>query len=380
MIKNVLIVSTRFYPDVGGLERVVHVLAVYLKKMDYNVRVYCTGNLTEQVSIDSVDVFRRKKLFTFSGNDFSPNILSDLWKLLSWADIVIANEPNPISTSFLSLLNAFFKKPLLVIYHSDIVRSGIFSFLKLLYMKTFQALLFHQARRIFTTSKRYQTISDALKPFMQKLDVYTPPIDQDKLKRPCEREIKDFLVAKGWQGKKIILFVGRLIYYKGLDILIDAYSVVCRKEKDSILVLVGTGSLEQQLRDMVRSTGLSDRVFFEGFVEDSLLPFYYSCAYCFVLPSKYRSEAYGLVLVEAMSYGLPCITTDISGTSEVVGSAGLVVPAGESKPLSDAILTLLSDKQLREKLSEQSFSRSKLFYADRVVTEFANKFNTILQN
>jgi len=139
-----------------------------------------------------------------------------------------------------------------------------------------------------------------------------------------------------------LLFVGRLRYYKGLDTLLRALSLL----PDVQLFIVGDGPMREKWERLTDVLGLQDRVTFTGEVPGEHLPGYYRAAGIFVLPASARAEAFGTVLLEAMASGLPCITTEVgSGTSWVVqdGITGLVIPPRDTQALADAIRALLDD-------------------------------------
>ena len=147
-----------------------------------------------------------------------------------------------------------------------------------------------------------------------------------------------------------LLFVGVLRYYKGLQYLLEAMPAIPAR-----LMIVGDGPMGPDLRAQAQSLGLGDHVVFAGRVSDAELPGYYHAADIFILPASERSEAYGLVQVEAMASGLPVVCTELhTGTTFVNrhGESGLVVPPKDPAALASAIVTLLEDRALRQRLAE----------------------------
>ena len=150
-----------------------------------------------------------------------------------------------------------------------------------------------------------------------------------------------------------MLAVGRLIYYKGFEYLVRAMNGV-----DGHLVVIGQGPLAGELRALADSTGVGDRVTLLGEVA-SVVP-YYHAADVFVLPSIARSEAFGLVQLEAMAAGTPVVNTDLdSGVPYVSpdGVTGLTVPPRDADSLARAINRLLDDRQLARALGERGQMR-----------------------
>ena len=155
--------------------------------------------------------------------------------------------------------------------------------------------------------------------------------------------------------EKIVLFVGRLSYYNGVEYLIEAMQSVNAK-----LLIDGDGKSREKLENMTVSLGLEERVKFLGKVSNELLKYCYQICDVFVLPSVEPTEAFGLVQLEAMAYGKPVINTLLPTGVPFVsidGKTGLTVVPKNSKALADAINKLLSDDELRKKFGIQARNR-----------------------
>ena len=168
------------------------------------------------------------------------------------------------------------------------------------------------------------------------------------------------------RNKKVILYVGRLIKRKGVDYLIKAFSKV--KDKEAVLVLVGGGdfyklgakSEEAKLKELVKKLNLEDQVIFTGELSHQKTKEYYKSADIFVCPSITMDvgEAWGHVVEEAMSFGLPVITTDAVGAAYDLieeGKNGFIVPEKDSENLEIKLEILLKDRVLRENMGKESF-------------------------
>jgi glycosyltransferase involved in cell wall biosynthesis len=168
--------------------------------------------------------------------------------------------------------------------------------------------------------------------------------------------------------RPIVLFVGRLIYYKGAEVLVRAMSDV-----DADLVMIGRGPLESELRTLTAELGVADRVTWLPPVDDAELVAWYHAADVFCLPSVARSEAFGLVQLEAHASGTPVVSTRLSTGVPFVnvdGVTGLTVAVGDVEELADALRRLVTDPDLRARLGDQARQRALAdFTTERMVRD-----------
>ena len=158
------------------------------------------------------------------------------------------------------------------------------------------------------------------------------------------------------------LFVGRLVYYKGCDVLIRAMS----KVKYGHLDIVGEGPLKTELTELSEKLGLTDRVSFLGEVADSVLDECFRKCDVFVLPSVEKSEAFGIVQMEAMAYGKPVINTNLKSGVPYVSLhriTGLTVEAKNSSELADAMNWLALHPEVREVYGKAGYERIKEYFS-----------------
>jgi glycosyltransferase involved in cell wall biosynthesis len=149
-----------------------------------------------------------------------------------------------------------------------------------------------------------------------------------------------------------------LVPYKGFNVLIQAAQQL---PKDSVVVIVGGGPLQQELQQAIKSAGVRDRVVLAGRLSDAALHALFERAILYCLPSTYRAEAFGVVLLEAMAYGLPIVASDIPGSGvpwvNQHGLSGLNVPVEDAKALADACNQILTSEVLRRKFSQGARQR-----------------------
>jgi rhamnosyl/mannosyltransferase len=193
------------------------------------------------------------------------------------------------------------------------------------------------------------------------------PVDRFRYLTEGQRAIRDRLKAS-IPGPRV-LFVGRFVYYKGVDVLIDAVS-----QAGGTLMLVGDGPLEPELRQRAIALGIQDRVRFVGRVSDEDLPAYYQAADMLALPSVAKTEAFGVVQVEAMAAGVPVVSTNLQTGVPWVnqdGVSGLVVAPGDAGQLAAALGRLAADADLRARLGRAAAARAAdLFTRERMVATF----------
>jgi glycosyltransferase involved in cell wall biosynthesis len=154
----------------------------------------------------------------------------------------------------------------------------------------------------------------------------------------------------GAAERQVVLFVGRLIPRKGLIYLVEAAKQVMKERRDALFVLVGNGPLRNSLEADVAAAGLAGNFLFLGDVSEKTLTELYHCCTVFALPSI--QEGQGIVLLEAQASGKPVVAFNVSGVAEAVrnGETGLLVKTADSVAMAEALLKLLADRALREKM------------------------------
>jgi glycosyltransferase involved in cell wall biosynthesis len=147
-----------------------------------------------------------------------------------------------------------------------------------------------------------------------------------------------------------VLFVGSLIPRKGLPFLVEAAKKIVKERRETKFLIVGEGPMKNQLVNSLKTTNIADNFMFLGNLKDDKLSAIYNCADILALPSI--QEGQGIVLLEAQACSKPIVAFDIGGVNEAVrnGEAGLLVKLGSTGEFADALLKLISDKSLQEKM------------------------------
>ncbi|MBD3262133.1 MAG: glycosyltransferase [Candidatus Altiarchaeales archaeon] len=359
------IVSKHFLPYQGGIEYRILEVARWMTKKNVDITVYTTHeeNTKDEEEIEGIKVKRSRALFSFSSASFAPKTLKNL--LDGDFDLAEVHAPDPASMIYTYIACRIKGKPYIVMYHADILRSGFLTqVLRRLYLPL-QKLILGSAKKILVTTKAYAKDSESLKGFEEKL--IESPSFVDTTRFNPEIDPKEITLKHGLEDKKTVLFVGRLVAYKGLDVLLEAHKKVVSELECVKLIIVGEGPLKEELRVKSENSGLGDSVIFTGKIRDGDLPKYYAACDVFALPSVTRQEAFGLVLVEAMACGKPCITSDFSGMPHVLGESGITITPKDPDKLRYALLNLLCDEEQRHKLGGEARMRAEKYFSVEAV-------------
>jgi glycosyltransferase involved in cell wall biosynthesis len=355
---KVLHVYKQYYPVMGGIENHIRLLAAGQRERGIEVEVLVAGDgpRSRLEHIDGIKVVKAGTLLSAASTPLSPAIA--LYLQHSDADLIHLHFPYPIGES--AFLLAGRERPMVLTYHSDIVRQK--SLLRL-YRPVLRRVL-ARANRIIATSPQYVRSSEFLPDYEDKVRVVPLGIDVERYES-INHPVVDAVHER--YGTPMVLFVGRLRYYKGLEFLIRAM-----RDVEANLVIVGTGPEERNLRDLTDQLNLSEKVCFSGEVSDEEVAAYYQACDLFVLPSCLPSEAFGVVQLEAMACGKPVVCTELgTGTSyvNVDGETGLVVPPCDSDALAHAIKLILSDKEASHSFGENALRRVKEKFGKDVMVE-----------
>ncbi|MEV6740704.1 glycosyltransferase family 4 protein [Streptomyces sp. NPDC051104] len=164
----------------------------------------------------------------------------------------------------------------------------------------------------------------------------------------------------GLTDRPVVVCVSRLVPRKGQDTLIRALPRILAKEPETVLLIVGGGPYERDLRRLAQETGVADAVHFTGAVPWSQLAAHYGAGDVFAMPCRTRRggldvEGLGIVYLEASATGLPVVAGDSGGAPDAVldGETGWVVRGGSEEETADRIITLLGDPELRRRMGER---------------------------
>lgn len=362
---RVLHVGKYYPPYHGGMETHLHALCGAIRdEVDVEVLVANDGPRTVRELVDDVPVTRLGTVATLASTPFTPGLVDEINR--SRADIVHLHFPHP--TGVLAWLASRHPGKLVVTYHSDVVRQRVLGAL-------FTPILHRalgQAAAIVCTSPQYVESSPVLQRHVDRCRVLPFGVPSGTLERPDPRAVAEI---RARFGDRIVLSVGRMVGYKGYEYLIRAM-----REVDGRLLVVGNGPLRPELEREIAAAGVGDRVALLGSVPD-MAPYLHACD-VFALASVQRSEAFGIVQVEAMASGKPVVNTALdSGVPYVSrhGETGLTVPPRDPAALAGAINRLLGDAALRQRLGGAGRRRAAaLFSVDAMRTATLDLYDELL--
>jgi rhamnosyl/mannosyltransferase len=355
----------KFYPPhMGGIETHLQQLARELHtELDLQVVVANDGRRTVAEIVDGVPVVRVANPLTLFSTPLCPALVSQI--RASNADLVHIHLPNPAAV--LAYLASGHRGRVVFTYHSDTVRQKVLGSL-------FEPLLHAALRRssaIIATSPNYLETSPVLAAYRDRCHVIPYGIDIAEFQH-CDPATAAKI--RHQLGDRLIITVGRLVYYKGFEYLIRAMADVQGK-----LLIIGDGPLRDELQSLASDLGVTEKVIFAGEVQNSETIPYYHAADVFALASVARSEAFGIVQIEAMAAGLPVVNTKLDSGVPFVSldqQTGVTVPPANHRALAGALNRLLDDPDLRKTLGQaaqlraQTEFRSKIM-ASRIVSLYA---------
>jgi glycosyltransferase involved in cell wall biosynthesis len=348
-----------FYPPTtGGIEQHMRLLCAGLaRRLDVSVLVPSRSWRRIEERIEGVRVIRVPEFGRYLSAPFCPSMPAELGRLAP--DMVHLHFPNP--TGDVAYLVSGCRAPVVVTYHADIVRHPL---LVRCYRPVFDVLA-RRIQRIIVASHDYLESSAFLSRHRGTCAVIPYGVDLDAFALRAGEVDDAQRVRQRHGGERLVLFVGALRQYKGLDVLVRAMQKV-----DGHLIIVGRGPW-RGLEAIACELGLERRVTFLGEVSDVERRLLLHACDVFALPSTDRREAFGIVQLEAMACGKPIVSTDLpTGVRSVNqhGRTGWLVPPGDAAALARALSLLLEDEDLRAALGKAGRERvEREFTADQMI-------------
>jgi len=367
-------INKLFFPWIGGIETVVRQLVQGLvKSKEFEVTVLAgneeSGLKSNVYEWQGAKVYKAGSLGIKFSTPLSPMYPFVLRRLIKENDVFHFHVPNPLGevSFFFSKIPAH--KKVVVTVHADVQQTR-WKFFAPVYNFFFKRLL-KRADVITTMGPQNIDSFKSLEPFKHKCVVVPLAFDDTHDVEVNEQDKQNFIEKHKLDiNKPIIIFVGRLSYYKGIDYLLNA---VAKLEKVQLLI-AGDGQLKESIVKQINELQLYSRVRMLGFVQGKELATAYLVSSLFVLPSTTESETFGIVQAEAMKFGLPIINTALPTAVVSVSLhnvTGLTVGPSDTTALKNAIENIISNKELQRTFAQNSLERSKLFTPEKMVANYS---------
>ena len=357
-------VSPFFPPHAGGVESHVRGLAREFAREGHEVTVVTSRyrrDLPREEDREGYRVLRTRTL----GVAFNTPVDTGAERLLRSldADIFHVHYPPPLTAYYAARAFEHRSVPACLTYHCDLYLAGLSGrLLGGLYERVFLPRTLRRFDQIIVHTRSYGVTSAALRgrdltfiPSVVDLDRFRPGLDASDLRRDLQLE-----------GKRVIAFTGRLVPHKGVDVILEALTLL---PKDVVLLVLGAGPRLPSLVGQARRLRILDRVKFCPAVSDEDLARFLALADVFVFPSQNRLEGFGLVVAEAMAVGLPVVIADMPGVREVIepGKEGLLVEPLLASDLAAKVASLLDDPLLRQRMGAAGRAKAEARYAPPIV-------------
>jgi rhamnosyl/mannosyltransferase len=357
---RILQLAKYYWPRSGGMERVVQTLAEGAAALGHEVEVVAVqqtlGPRRDKAGRRRASVTRTFSFGALGSQEIAPGYLAAAFKR---ADIVHVHHPHVLAD--IATLLSTWRTPVVVTHHADSRRS--------IYRPPVHLVL-RRARAIVVPSRAHLALSTELTGFESKVEVIPFGIDERRWM---------FVPPPPPDAAPRAIFIGRLLPYKGVDVLLRALERV----PDLKLDIVGTGPERPRLRTLAQALAVSDRVRGWGEYPDDDLPRRMADADFLVLPSVTVQEMFGLVVLEAMAAGRPVITTALPSAVREVnvpGTTGLEVPLRDVGALANALDTLAHDRALCWRLGQAGQRRvAEHFTREMMAERYVQLYDRILK-
>ena len=344
-MKKIRILQTpvRFYPYTGGVEKYALNLSQELIKRGHSVKVVCAdepkSDLTE---IDGINVQRLNYIGKISNTNITLGLFFALLK--ENFDIIHTHFPSPWSADISMIISFLKRKPLILTYHNDVVKTGKLGVLTEVYNLVFLKLLLKRSAKILITQPEYINRSKYLYKYKNKIEVIPNGIDTKIYFQKNINKIPNQIF--------FLSILDKYHTYKGLDCLIKAIKIVKTKIPDIILIVGGSGDMIKNYKFLAKKLELEKNIEFRGFIESNKLIDLYNQSELFVLPSTGIQEGFGIVLLEALACGTPVIATNIVGIAKEIkdNKCGIIIPCNDAKKLAQAIIRIIKNINLQKKM------------------------------
>ncbi|MBS1747400.1 MAG: glycosyltransferase [Bacteroidetes bacterium] len=362
----------KYYSLKGGVETITRsFVAATGDNFKVDALCFSEDNDTHQKQVGHSTIWEAATNFKFLSSPISISFFKLFKQLRNNYDIILIHTPNPMAA--LALLFFKTKAKVVIQWHGDILNKGIFYTL----FKPIENKMLQRTDMILATSEIYLEHSAPLKNYKAKSKIL--PLGINKANLVNDAVVYNSIKEK-FRNKKIVFSLGRYVYYKGFEYLIDAAAFL----NDEIIILIGGhGGNEEKYMEKIINAHLQHKVFLVPETGETTWGSYYAACDVFCLPSYEKAESFGIVIIEAMAFSKPIIATDIpgSGTTWVNqnGITGLNVDIKNSRQLAQAIESVISDKQYNDFCINALIRFEENFTEEKMVNRFIELMNELLK-
>ena len=346
MVKTKLcIVTHTFLPHVGGIERVVYEQCKRLIQKQFEPMVLTHRNYTARKYVydgikvqcyDSLNVGFRLGI---------PYAIPQVSSFKTFLETVKSNDlihvhGHPYLSSFLAAKIAKrYSKPLVLTQHNTFIEyNNIWDTAERVNDLAIGKQVLNEANKIIVVSDATKKYVLSLGANPEKVEVLHNGVDLNRFKPLSEVKYQMRKKLGISKDANVVLTVRRIVYKNGIDTLLESAEIAVKRNPKLVFVVVGKGPDSEEVKEKIGQLRMQNNFKLTGFVSDEDLPLYYNIADLFALPSK-SGEGLPLVVLEAMSCGLPVIATNVGGTSEVMSKDyGKLVPPNSPDSLAEALV------------------------------------------
>ena len=277
-------------------------------------------------------------------------------------------------------LKHVFRRPLFATMHSTEIgrRNGINSDYERMIHETEAWLTYEAWKAVCCSDYMVQHVRWAFGLPSDKMMMVPNGVNADAYAAAKKNELSQFRSKFALPEEKIVLFVGRLVYEKGVHVLVNATPKILEKTNAKIII-VGNGYMKEQLSGIVKNMGIAHKVLFTGFVDDETLRGLQTCADVSVVPSLF--EPFGIVALEAMAAKSPVVVSDAGGLAEIVDHDvdGVKVYPGNPDSLAWGITRVLTDETYANHLRNNAYKKIHEKYNwDKIAQQTMSAYKTVL--
>jgi glycosyltransferase involved in cell wall biosynthesis len=351
---RVLVELTYYRPHTSGLTIYAERLAKALVKRGHEVTILTSQyekTLPRQERIDGINIIRVPVLFRINKGVIMPSFGWVATKLVKQTDVVHLHLPQ-FDAAGVAFRARLFRKPCVITYHCDLLLpKGIFNWFvnQVVHLMNYLACLFTNV--IVTYTEDYADNSSLLRKFKKKLRVINPPVEMPTID---EQKSIFFRKTNNLKGHHpVIGFAARFATEKGVEILVNAMQIIFKKYPDALVWfagpygnIIGEESYFQRLTERIHYLEQNGHWRFLGSLNSEEMAAFYSNLDVLVLPSLNSTEAFGLVQIEAMMNGKPCVASNLPGVRQPVirHQMGAIIPIGDSEKLAEEVIKIAEDK------------------------------------